>query len=328
MKKTEVPTRRQENYYEEDTYVNVTRPDETKERDTYRNYKPKSSDSSFSFGELNAGFSDLADVNISSASTSSRLPDLEVVSSVKQQKVQRSMVMVLAVLMVIVFILLVVFIAITYPQYLTVSGEVADIQHNVSEFQKQAMEERDNLKIKMDDLSNALDLTVSGLVDDKRHNASKFMKNAMEEWDNMKTKMVDLSNLLDNICTVCPLGWHTLGSSCYYLSEEQRSWNSARDECYKVSSYLVMIKDRNESDSLNSLLTSNRRYWIGLRRDSKDIHIWKWLDGSEVTFTNWAVNEPNYHSSKEHCAESLSGPWNDLSCSEKLYYICEKNRFC
>ncbi|XP_075199121.1 C-type lectin lectoxin-Lio3-like isoform X2 [Anomaloglossus baeobatrachus] len=126
------------------------------------------------------------------------------------------------------------------------------------------------------------------------------------------------------MCTMCPIGWRTIGSSCYYVSEETRTWNQARDECHKVNSFLAVIKDRNESDSVNTLLNWNRYYWIGLRRDTVDSHIWKWRDGSEVTFTNWGVNEPAY----ESCGEIFSRAWIARVCFYLANYICEKNQSC
>ncbi|XP_066449342.1 C-type lectin lectoxin-Phi2-like [Eleutherodactylus coqui] len=157
---------------------------------------------------------------------------------------------------------------------------------------------------------------------------SKFQQHTMEEQNDLNTKVANLSNLMEKICTSCPVGWHAIGSSCYYLSTELRTWDEAKDECYKADSFLAMITDRKKSDSVNTLFTRFKRYWIGLRRDPKNIHIWKWLDGTEVTFTNWAVNEPNYLQQSEHCGETLSGPWNDENCTVKLNYICEKKRSC
>ncbi|KAM4039043.1 C-type lectin lectoxin-Phi2-like [Anomaloglossus baeobatrachus] len=153
-------------------------------------------------------------------------------------------------------------------------------------------------------------------------------KPGVEELDNLKTKVTDLSESIGKMCTMCPVGWRTIGPSCYYISEETRTWDEARDECYKVNSFLAMIKDRNESDSLNTVFESSIGYWIGLRRDARDLHIWKWIDGTEVTFTNWGVNEPNYLGRDERCGEVTSRAWNDVNCGYKQRYLCEKNRLC
>ncbi|XP_077116920.1 C-type lectin lectoxin-Lio3-like [Ranitomeya variabilis] len=170
--------------------------------------------------------------------------------------------------------------------------------------------------------------SINGQLKIMNEQASESQKHGVEELDNLKTKVTDLSDSMDNMCKMCPLGWHTIGSSCYYVSEELRTWDEAQDECYKVNSFLVMIKDRNESDSLNALIKRTRYYWIGLRRDTIDIHIWKWTDGSEVTFTNWGVNQPNFISKDQHCGALNKGAWDDRICGNAWSYICEKNSYC
>ncbi|XP_044135027.1 C-type lectin domain family 4 member G-like isoform X3 [Bufo gargarizans] len=194
--------------------------------------------------------------------------------------------------------------------------------------------------------SDLEDITVSGKVASLEQTASDFQKNSEEEQGDLKTKVANLSNMMGNlqdtlmanikhinktletVCTWCPVGWSVIGPSCYFVSREEITWDNARDECYKMNSVLVMIKDKTESDSLKQLYNINKRYWIGLRRDSNEAHIWKWLDGTQVTFTNWAVNEPNYHGKEEDCGETISGPWNDRPCSNKLFYICKRVRTC
>ncbi|XP_073507006.1 CD209 antigen-like protein C [Phyllobates terribilis] len=174
----------------------------------------------------------------------------------------------------------------------------------------------------------AFDSSIVGQLKIMNEQVSESQKQGVEEMDNLKTKVTELSDSMGKMCTMCPVGWRTIGSSCYYLFEEMRTWYAAQGECYKANSFLAIIKDRNESDSLNTLLGRSNRYWIGLRRDVKDIHIWKWTDGSEVTFTNWGVNEPNYLRPGEHCGENLKGAWNDMDCTTPQNYLCEKNRFC
>ncbi|XP_069825427.1 CD209 antigen-like protein E isoform X2 [Dendropsophus ebraccatus] len=126
------------------------------------------------------------------------------------------------------------------------------------------------------------------------------------------------------ICTPCPSGWNRIGCSCYFASEEKTTWEEARCKCAHMKSVLVMVKDKAEADILNQLYKENRRYWIGLRRDPNAINTWKWLDGSKLTVTNWRPNQPDNFHNREHCGESQSGPWNDIHCTDQLYFICKK----
>ncbi len=94
--------------------------------------------------------------------------------------------------------------------------------------------------------------------------------------------------------------------------------------CREEGGHLVSISDAKEQSFLSSILPEKDRrncYWIGLYYDSE----WKWSDGSEVTFTNWAYNEPNnYHSEGESYAHICGnlytagnrkeiGKWNDTA---------------
>ncbi|XP_075715630.1 C-type lectin domain family 4 member G-like [Rhinoderma darwinii] len=269
-------------------------------------FQPPSIGLDFSSGAVNAAFSAITDVKMSSVPANDTFPNLEVVSSRNKQRSGRCRLVVLSGLMIIILIALVVTIGFLFLHYITISEKVTSLEKTAPGFQNNSMLEQVNLKTKVADLSNIM----------------------VKLQDILIANMKQINKTLENICTLCPGGWNMIGSSCYYVSGEILSWDMARDECYKVNSELVMIKDKTQSDSLKKLFKPNKRYWIGLRRDPQELHIWKWLDGTQVTFTNWGVNEPNYYSNLEHCGETLSGPWNDRSCVEKLDFICKRRRAC
>ena len=66
--------------------------------------------------------------------------------------------------------------------------------------------------------------------------------------------------------------------------------------------------------------------WIGLVKD-RNLGIFHWSDGQRLSYENW-ITKPNI-SGHEDCGEMTDysvfhGRWNDLSCSAKLPFICEK----
>ncbi|XP_040270632.1 CD209 antigen-like protein E isoform X4 [Bufo bufo] len=229
-------------------------------------------------------------LDFSSGAVNAAFSDIEVMPNRNKQRCGRSMLVVLMWLMFIMFIAFGVITVFIFLHY----------------FQKNSEEEQGDLKTKVANLSNTMGNLQDTLMANIKH----------------------INKTLETVCTRCPVGWSVIGSSCYFVSREEITWDNARDECYKMNSVLVMIKDKTESDSLKQLYNINKRYWIGLRRDLNEAHIWKWLDGTQVTFTNWAVNEPNYHGKEEDCGETISGPWNDRPCSNKLFYICKRIRTC
>ncbi|XP_044135026.1 C-type lectin domain family 4 member G-like isoform X2 [Bufo gargarizans] len=245
-------------------------------------------------------------LDFSSGAVNAAFSDIEVMPNRNKQRCGRSMLVVLMWLMFIMFIAFGVITGFIFLHYITVSGKVASLEQTASDFQKNSEEEQGDLKTKVANLSNMMGNLQDTLMANIKH----------------------INKTLETVCTWCPVGWSVIGPSCYFVSREEITWDNARDECYKMNSVLVMIKDKTESDSLKQLYNINKRYWIGLRRDSNEAHIWKWLDGTQVTFTNWAVNEPNYHGKEEDCGETISGPWNDRPCSNKLFYICKRVRTC
>ncbi|XP_075433439.1 uncharacterized protein LOC142470694 isoform X3 [Ascaphus truei] len=117
----------------------------------------------------------------------------------------------------------------------------------------------------------------------------------------------------------CPPNWKLVGFSCYYISGDPKTWEEAENDCIRRSSTLLVLTSSKELIDLKPLL-GNKRFWFGLR---KVANVWKWLDGTVVTFKQWSPNEPNNADSKEHCAETISGSWNDLDCNRKINHICK-----
>lgn len=54
---------------------------------------------------------------------------------------------------------------------------------------------------------------------------------------------------------------------------------------------------------------------------------YKWSDGSPLSYTNYAPNEPNDWMGLEDCLEMrrYDGKWNDQSCGRKQPFVCRKH---
>lgn len=56
----------------------------------------------------------------------------------------------------------------------------------------------------------------------------------------------------------------------------------------------------------------------------------KWLDGSQINYTNWHKDQPRNYNSSEFCvAMSLSetqfGKWYDVFCTDSYLVLCQKS---
>ncbi|KAM9399131.1 uncharacterized protein ACWYII_031469 [Salvelinus alpinus] len=126
---------------------------------------------------------------------------------------------------------------------------------------------------------------------------------------------------------VCPRGWKKLGSSCYYVSTELKSWEESRQDCRDRGADLVVIKSQEQQIFVNWLCGVKKYVWIGLT-DSVTEGTWKWVDDTPLTTTYWNSGEPN-GGGAENCVyfyswSSDTGEWWDYYCYYKYRWICEK----
>ncbi|XP_029292672.1 CD209 antigen-like [Cottoperca gobio] len=121
-------------------------------------------------------------------------------------------------------------------------------------------------------------------------------------------------------------GWVYFSGSFYHISSLEKSWQESREDCLQRGADLVIINSKEEQDYITSL---RQHVWIGLTdRDTEGT--WKWVDGTQLTKSYWAPNEPNGHQIRdEDCAEIINhhseNNWNDDICHNKKLWICEEN---
>lgn len=124
------------------------------------------------------------------------------------------------------------------------------------------------------------------------------------------------------LVALCPRGWFNEGSSCYKLSSDRQNWQAAKTACERMDSTLAIVNSQAEQQALKPHIKWTST-WIGLHRYLFDKTRWLWVDRSRLTYTHWARYEPN--NIHEECVEMRSSAmWNDLRCSRRLRYICEK----
>ena len=92
----------------------------------------------------------------------------------------------------------------------------------------------------------------------------------------------------------------------------------------------LAVVDSEEKQAEIAAKLKYRKYWIGLYRDPEDTSRWLWIDSSRLCkgCGYWNEREPNnYNGTFEGCGEVqyvYNGGWNDLRCSRKRRYICQK----
>ncbi|XP_053713479.1 CD209 antigen-like protein E [Synchiropus splendidus] len=135
----------------------------------------------------------------------------------------------------------------------------------------------------------------------------------------MKMKLNELEKYLQQ-------GWLYIHPSLYYVSRVTKSWFDSRNFCVKRGADLVVINSKKEQEFTNQFA---RITWIGLHQ-REDNEQWVWVDGTLLTRSFWAPGEPSDDEGKdENCTEIrehyIEKSWNDASCQQKNFWICEKN---
>lgn len=130
--------------------------------------------------------------------------------------------------------------------------------------------------------------------------------------------------------TGCPYDWRNYTDKCYYFSSGKDIFDDAKLFCEDKGSMLVVIETKEEQQFIKKQTNSKGNFWIGLT-DSEEEHVWKWMDGTHLSFTNWKPGQPDNWTPEEgpgeDCAGLIySGLWNDFHCADLNYFICEKPR--
>ena len=98
----------------------------------------------------------------------------------------------------------------------------------------------------------------------------------------------------------CKAQWTSFGSSNYNLCKSPQKWKNAKLICQHFGSKLVKIESEEENE---------------------------FLKGTGLTgYQKWKSGQPNNEDGKQDCVAIYGGKakWNDVRCSRKLGFICEK----
>ncbi|XP_045903624.1 hepatic lectin-like [Micropterus dolomieu] len=160
-------------------------------------------------------------------------------------------------------------------------------------------------------LQAALNISLRLALAKKTQDIESRFKNLTAERDELKSKLSDP-------------GWVYFSGSFYYISAIKKSWQESRDDCLQRGADLMIIKSIEEQNFTRQLKSN---LWIGLT-DRETEGSWKWVDGTPLTTSYWAEDEPNgYEIRDEDCGEiryhKLENNWNDKPCNRTIFWICE-----
>ena len=137
-------------------------------------------------------------------------------------------------------------------------------------------------------------------------------------------------NAADWVKKHSPAKESTYGGHTYRYFSNKVTWTEAKQICNKLGGHPVTIGSKAENDFVSGLISSS--IWLGTT-DEKQEGTFMWVDGSAMSYSNWAAGEPNNDtSSAEGCENYVSmygpdseliGQWNDVFNYAQYGFICE-----
>ena len=120
----------------------------------------------------------------------------------------------------------------------------------------------------------------------------------------------------------------------YKIFLEPITWAAAEQRCRAMGGHLAILNTPSKARFIVQLarqmdLPRNPMdgIWIGATDREREGR-WLWVDGSDVTFTDWLPNQPNNKNDSEHYAMIFlkQGKWCDqpvASTQHTTYFVCE-----
>ncbi|XP_023276374.1 C-type lectin domain family 4 member F-like [Seriola lalandi dorsalis] len=147
-------------------------------------------------------------------------------------------------------------------------------------------------------------------VTEERDDLERKLKTSVSQRDSLTEERDELKRILIG------LGWVYFSDSIYYISSTKKTWQDSRNDCLQKGADLMIINSKEEQDFTRQ---SKKNVWIGLT-DSETEGTWKWVDGTPLTTSYWASDEPNNigpGNTAENCCL-----WCHLPCLGQMQIKC------
>jgi hypothetical protein len=162
---------------------------------------------------------------------------------------------------------------------------------------------------------------VGGDCDDGRASVNPGASEVCDADDN------NCDGLVDDGPNTCPCPIEHYDGRGYAFCELDLPWDVAEPLCAAFGYEMVSISDADENSFVLDAIASydpSTDWWIGFTDDAVE-GLFRWSDGTPVTYENWEPGQPNDFFGQD-CAEIDAGDglWNDESCLFTFQpYVCE-----
>ncbi|XP_039608035.1 C-type lectin domain family 4 member E-like [Polypterus senegalus] len=137
----------------------------------------------------------------------------------------------------------------------------------------------------------------------------------------------------ENTCSLCPEGWVSFQSKCYFFSTDLLDWQSSQEKCMSMCGHLVIVESAEEQNFLENKTKdfNDGGYWIGLT-DQKNENTFVWVNNRPLDSNNrfWDKEEPS-GKRDENCVQiwrtNQQKRWHDYPCGTVAKRVCETTAF-
>lgn len=122
-----------------------------------------------------------------------------------------------------------------------------------------------------------------------------------------------------NVSSYSPIKTVVLKGHIYELYDKPTSWETAKLVCENKGGHLATITSSEEQKVIESLIRYGKRTFYNVGATNlENINEWKWVTGESMSYTNWAIGEPNNVANIERYLsvfnnENYLAQWNDTT---------------
>jgi Lectin C-type domain len=111
----------------------------------------------------------------------------------------------------------------------------------------------------------------------------------------------------------------------YRLYLERVSWKHSKNRCKSLGGQLVVVPDA-ETQAFIHQISKGLAVWLGATDEAVE-GLWRWVDGTEMTFKAWAGSDPS-GGRAENFLLMRNGGWEDFPTEAGVIagFICEWRR--
>lgn len=122
-----------------------------------------------------------------------------------------------------------------------------------------------------------------------------------------------------NVSSYLPIKTVVSKGHIYELYDKPTSWETAKLVCENKGGHLATITSSEEQKVIESLIRYGKRTFYNVGATNlENINEWKWVTGESMSYTNWAIGEPNNVANIERYLsvfnnENYFAQWNDTT---------------